>query len=400
MKKTNQKPASLLRDSNLHIIFLITLTAVLGVASITPAFPQIAQELNVPPQSIGLLIIVFTLPGVFLTPVLGVFADRVGRKRVLVPSLFLFGIAGCLCAFTRDFSILLILRFFQGVGAATLGSINITLIGDLFAGKQRAEAMGYNASVLSVSVATYPFIGGALATAGWFYPFYLPLIAIPIGLIVVFKLRNPEPKQTQSLRAYLKSALLSLKNRNAILYFATSMIVFIILYGSYLTYTPILLADRFSASSFEIGLVLSFMSVITAVVSLQAGRLAQRFGEKQLLIASFPFYAASLLLVPKAPSMWAVSAALSLFGVGQGINMPALQSLLTALAPIQYRAAFMSMNGMVLRIGQSLGPLIMGGFYMIGGVQSTFYAGAMLSMLMFLVLFATSNAKSSINEKK
>ena len=121
-------------DGNLQIVFGVTLMAVLGVSSITPAFPTIIQELGVTSLGIGLLITVFTFPGGILTPVLGVFADRYGRKRVLVPSLFLFGIAGGACVLAQDFTILLILRFFKGVGAASLGALNVTIIGDLYDG--------------------------------------------------------------------------------------------------------------------------------------------------------------------------------------------------------------------------------------------------------------------------
>lgn len=83
-------------------------------------------------------------------------ADRYGRKKILVPSLMLFGIAGGACMFTRDYHILLICRFFQGTGAASLGALNVTVIGDLYSGKERTTAMGYNASVLSIGTATYP----------------------------------------------------------------------------------------------------------------------------------------------------------------------------------------------------------------------------------------------------
>ena len=65
----------------------------MGVASIAPALPKMARVLDVSNEQIGLLITAFTLPGIFLTPVLGVFADRIGRKTILVPSLFIFGIA-------------------------------------------------------------------------------------------------------------------------------------------------------------------------------------------------------------------------------------------------------------------------------------------------------------------
>lgn len=120
-----------MENRNLTVIFLTTLIAVLGVASITPAFPSIIKHFNISPTQVTLLITIFTLPGIFLAPVVGVLADRIGRKIILIPSLFLFGIAGSACFFTKDWEVLLGLRFLQGIGAASLGSLNVTLIGDL-----------------------------------------------------------------------------------------------------------------------------------------------------------------------------------------------------------------------------------------------------------------------------
>ena len=61
----------------------------------------------------------------------------------------------------------------QGIGASAIGSINVTLIGDLFAGRQRTTAMGFNASVLSIGTAAYPAVVGALALVAWSAPFAL-----------------------------------------------------------------------------------------------------------------------------------------------------------------------------------------------------------------------------------
>lgn len=55
--------------------------AILGVSGITPAFPGVVDAFDLSPQGVGLLIVFFTLPGVVLTPLLGVLADRYGRKR-------------------------------------------------------------------------------------------------------------------------------------------------------------------------------------------------------------------------------------------------------------------------------------------------------------------------------
>lgn len=376
------------RDTNLQIIFAVTLMVVLGVSSIAPAFLEIAQGLMIEEQDTGMLIVVFTLPGVILTPILGVAADRYGRKKVLVPSLFLFGIAGFLCGFARDFDFLLLLRFFQGVGAASLGSLNITIIGDIYSGRERAAAMGYNASILSIGTASYPFIGGALAELEWYYPFFLPIVAIPIGLAALFHLKSPEPRNEEQLREYLITAWQSIKRRKVIGLYTASIFTFIILYGSYLTFFPILVGKRFEASPLIIGLVMSAMSLSTATTSSQLGRLVQIFKEVSLLKMAYIIYAVALIAIPFAPSIWVILIPALTLGVAQGTNIPNIYTLLAGLAPIEHRAAFMSINGMVLRLGQTIGPFLMGLVYVASGefVGSVFYAGAVFALAMFVIV--------------
>jgi len=373
-------------DINFVTIASITLIAVLGVSSITPAFPKVEKALGISAQEVGLLITVFTLPGVFLTPIFGVAADRIGRKRVLVPSLFLFAIAGTLCAFVSDFTLLLILRFLQGVGSASLGSLNITLIGDIYKGKERAAVMGYSASVLSVGTASYPAIGGILAALGWHYPFLLPIFAIPVGLLVITSLKNPEPENQQKLKDYLISTWQSIKSFQVLGIFITSIVTFIILYGSYLTYFPFLLDEAFEASTVTIGLLMSCSSISTAITSSQLGKLVSVFTEKQLIIMAFLLYAISLVLFGVINNIWALLLPVVIFGVAQGMNIPSIQTLLASLAPIEYRAAFMSLNGMVLRLGQTLGPVFMGLVYLTWGIKATFYAGVIFALIMIILV--------------
>lgn len=388
MDSTEEHKKPVYRDINLQIVFAVTLMVVLGVSSIAPAFLEIAQGLGIEKKDVGLLITVFTLPGVILTPILGVAADRYGRKKVLVPSLFLFGVAGFLCGFARDFDLLLVLRFLQGIGAASLGSLNITIIGDLYSGRERAAAMGYNASILSIGTASYPFIGGALAELEWYYPFFLPIIAIPIGLAALFYLKSPEPRNEEQLKEYLIAAWQSIKKRKVVGLYTASIFTFIILYGSYLTFFPILVGGRFDASPFIIGLVMSSMSLSTAITSSQLGRLVQIFKEVSLLKIAYVIYAVTLIAIPFAPNIWIILIPALLLGVAQGTNIPNIYTLLAGLAPTEHRAAFMSINGMVLRIGQTIGPFLMGLIYVASGeaLGTVFYAGAVFAVLMFALV--------------
>jgi ACDE family multidrug resistance protein len=377
---------SVYRDANLQVVFGVTLMGVLGVSSITPAFPGIVKSLGIAPQAVGSLITFFTLPGVALTPVLGVLADRFGRKRILVPALLLFAAAGAACAFARDFRLLLALRFLQGAGAAGLGSLNLTIIGDLYTGRERTTAMGCNSSVLSVGTASYPAIGGALATLGWFYPFILPLAAIPVALAVLFTLQNPEPTNSQHLGEYLTDAWEIISSREVIGLLLASVITFVILYGAYLTYLPLLIGESFAVSPFVIGLVMSVSSVASALTSSQLGRIASLWSEKALIVAACVLYVVAMLLTPVIPHLWLFLIPTSIFGTAQGINLPSLMTLLATLAPTEQRGALMSVNGMVFRVGQTLGPLVMGTLFAVSGLRGVFVGGAGCAVLMLAVV--------------
>lgn len=354
--------------------------AVLGVSSITPAFPEIGRSLSLSSQAVAQLITVFTLPGVFLAPVLGVLVDRWGREPILVPALIIFGLAGSACALTRAFRLLLALRFVQGIGAAALSVLYITLIGDLYGGKARTAAMGYNASVLSVGTAIYPAIGGALATLGWQYPFLLAFLAIPLALIVLVGLENPEPTAEQNLHGYLSEAWESIRHVQAIILFLLILLAFLIIYGAYLAYLPFLMEQSFQASSWEIGLTMSAMSLATALTSSQLGNLARWFRPDTLLPVACVCYALALAAVPLLPTIGSLIVPVVILGIGQGLSIPGLQTLLASRAPLAHRGAFMAVNGVALRLGQTLGPMLMGMVYGRWGVDSTFYAAAMVAV--------------------
>ena len=386
--QTGKEQKPVYKDTNLHVIFSITLMAVMGVASIAPAFPKIVESLNISKNEIGLLVTVFTFPGIVLTPILGILADRFGRKKVLVPSLFLFGIAGGACAFTRDFNTLLLFRFFQGVGAASLGSLNTTIIGDLYAlSRQRmSEAMGYNAGILNIGTASYPAIGGLLAALGWNYPFLMPIAAVPVGLLVLFFLKNPEPKGGQRIKDYLKNTWKCFQDKQVAGLFSLSLVTFIILYGVSLTYFPFFMKESFGASVVVIGLFMSVMSVGSGITSTQLGRLTKKYSRKALLLTAFVLYTLALTMLPFVPKLWMAIIPTLIYGIGNGLNIPTIHSLLASLSPLEYRAAFMSANGMVLRMGQTLGPIVMGMVFVIGGLSATFFAGAGLALLMLVLI--------------
>lgn len=382
--------APLLRDPNLRVVFSVTLMAMLGVASVTPAFPRVAVALQVRPESVGLLVSAFTFPGVILAPVLGVLADRVGRKLVLVPSLLLFGVAGSACGLARDFEVLLLLRLLQGVGGAALGAINLTLIGDLYTDVRRTTAMGYNSAVLSIGTAVYPALGGALATAAWYWPFFLPIAAIPVAGFVVLVLDAPYTRGSQGLRAYLRGAASAIARLDVAVLFAAGLSTFVLIYGAYLTFLPFVLEAAFGATPLAIGAVFAAASLATAGTSVVLGRLASAVGERRLAATGFVLYVGTMLAMPAADAVWQAVVVVMVFGAANGIVIPSVLSIVAGAAPDEYRAAMMAVNGMVLRLGQTLGPLLAGWAFAVWGLSAPFRLSAVLATVMLVPLVVTS----------
>lgn len=379
-------------DRNLQLLFGVTLMAILGVSSIIPALPDIMEGLAISPAQIGLIISVFTLPGILISPVVGVLADRVGRKVILIPSLFIFGGFGFACFFAQSFEQLLVLRFLQGFGAGPLGVLYATMIGDLYQGRELGQAMGYNSSVLSMGTAGFPAIGGVLALIGWNYPFILPLLAIPLGLAILRFLDTPEPTKNGSLKKYFSDAFKLMKTRQVLSLFATTLLTFVILYGPIVTYMPILLDTRFNANPASIGMVFLLSSGFSGLASFQLGKLSTLLGNRTLLASASALYGLSMLLLPNSPGMWEIVPPVICFGLAQGLNIPTIMTMLTSLAPMEQRGAFMAANGLILRLAQTLAPLLMGGIYALFGMTAVYVAGFICAMaILGLAIFFIKN---------
>ena len=254
--------------------------------------------------------------------------------------------------------------------------------------------MGYNASVLSIGTASYPAVGGALAMAGWQYPFLLPLLAIPTGLMIIFWLKNPEPEKKQNFKEYLRKSWKNINKQTVWGLFIISILLFVVLYGAYLSYFPEMMEERLSASAFQIGVVMSGMSLVTAFVSSQIKKINRKIKSKTQLNLSFGLYMISMLSFAVVNDWWHLILPIVTFGMGHGMLIPGIQTLLVGFAPLSERAGFMSINSMVLRIGQTIGPIVISLFYAVGGTAIAFIGGAIASFLMLFISFFMVNLKN------
>lgn len=375
------------KNFQFFVITLITLASVLGITSVPPAFPAIAEHFNVPIEKIGILMGVFTMPGIILTPIFGFLADKYSRKIVLVPALIIFAIAGYGCSLAESYEVLVLLRGIEGIGAASLGALNVSLIGDIYSKDKISKYAGYNNVVLSFGTAFFPMIGGFLTLISWNTVFYLPLFTLIVAFLFIIAFKNLNQK-TENVS--FKRILHSFKNEEFRKISIMNFLGYILLIGCLFTYIPFHFKYTFGFTSKEIGIYLSIMSLSAAFSSFFLHKAISLISEKGIMIVKFWVFFIVIFAIPfLSPTL--IYFALSLFGMAFGLGFPGMQYWVLKISDNENRASMTSVHRAVSQLGQSLGPIFFGFFASIyaskDSVAEIFYLGAGIALLTLLITF-------------
>jgi MFS family permease len=372
------------------IIAAISLAGVLSNALIAPALPDIARALSVDDTGIGLVVAAASLPGVVVAPIIGVAADRLGRRIVVVPCLVVFGLGGMAAMVAPNFSVLIAARLLQGLGAAGLVNLAVVMIGDRHEGAvERAAAIGRNGAVLTVGLAVLPVIGGGLvALAGWRAAFAPMALTLGVAVAAARLLPRERPTAVASLSAQMRAASASLADRRVLAMLVVGFWAFVLVFGIVLTVLPIDLDQRFGAGPALRGVILGLPALASVGVALAMGRLSYRFGTWDLVLAGFAVVALTFAGVAVAGSVVVVGVTMVVYGLGETLVIVPLQAYAAGLAPA-HRGVMVAVWVSAVRGGQAAGPVLAGiclgklsaqGTIALGSVVSLLMAGAVLAV--------------------
>ena len=127
----------------------------------------------------------------------GVVGDRIGRKRMLMIGLVLFGIGSLLSAYSQTPEQLIFARAAMGLGGAAVMPQTLSIISNVFEPRERARAIGIWASAVGIGVAIGPVLGGLLLAHFWWGSVFLINVPVTVAgaalvLFLVPESRNPE----------------------------------------------------------------------------------------------------------------------------------------------------------------------------------------------------------------
>lgn len=363
------------------MILSITVIGIMAHVLITPALPDIGEDLGVSAARLGLLVAAGTAPGIFLAPVMGVLSDRFGRRQVVVPCLVAFGVTGGLGALAPSFAVLVALRLLQGVASAGLVNLAVVIITDHWEGTERARKIGHNVAALTASIVVLPPLGGVLTSVGGWRATFLPYwLALASAGVVATRL-PPSRRREGSLGAQLEAARQALRSVAVLGPMLLGLVVFMLIFGLFLTVVPVYLSQAFGVGGGGRGLVMSLPALTATLGAMSLGRLKARLGVRALVTSGLVLFAVGFGLVALVPVLGAVCAGALLYGMGDGLIIATLQDAVAGEAPEDSRGAVVATWMSFARTGQTVGPVLGGAGLATIGARATFAAGAIVAAL-------------------
>ncbi|WP_143216072.1 MDR family MFS transporter [Ferroacidibacillus organovorans] len=166
-------------------VMLAMVLAALDMTIVGTAMPSIINDLH------GLATYSWVFSAYLLTstvpvPIFSKLADMYGRKRLFLIGAGIFTIGSLLCGVAVTMPQLIAFRAIQGLGAAGVLPIALTIIGDVFTMEQRARIQGFFSAVWGISAVVGPLLGAVIVEyTNWRLVFYLN---VPIGILVMIVL--------------------------------------------------------------------------------------------------------------------------------------------------------------------------------------------------------------------
>jgi MFS family permease len=353
----------------------------MGVSLLGPVLPTLQSVFAVSDAQVGLVLTAYTIPGIFLAPFVGYIADRIGRRRVLIPLLCLFGLAGASIVVAGTFGQILVLRFVQGLGASSLIALSITLIGDYYDGRRRDEVVGANTSVIGIGSAIFPTLGGVLVVLHWTAPFAFFGLALVVALVAVVVIDEPTGEANRTRTSYRDQLAAILRNRRVLGLYGADLGLFVLFYGGVLTAMPLVLERSYELPAPQIGLWLAITSVASAVVAWGNARLVASVSISTLVGISFLVFGVAFLGIWQTRSVAIVGLMLLLFGVGIGVALPSIDRTLVKTVPTSQRASVVGHQTSMVWLGQTIGPVLFAllATEMLGGYLPAFFLLGVLS---------------------
>lgn len=384
-----------------HIVVLssVPLLMVLGNSMIIPALPAIRASLGITSLQVSLLITLFSVSAGVIIPLAGILSDRFGRKKVIAIGLLLYGAGGIVAGWSAfgSYTLMLIGRIIQGIGAAGTAPIAMALVSDLYQRNERSQVLGIIEAANGLGKVISPILGSLIAMISWSALFFtFPVLVVPAVAALWWMIQEPRHEgDVPALSQYRDHVIKTFRRQGKWLSvaFLSGAVILFILFGV-LFYLSDLLEKRYGINGIGKGLILAVPLLAMSSTSYWCGNHIDQNVKrmKHFIITGLFTVAVVMAIVPMITNTYLLLGILFVGGIGSGLVLPCLNTLITSAVGTAERGILTSLYNSVRFLGVALGPPVFGAlsqqkWWLFGGVS------ALTAMTGILAAFIIHNPK-------
>jgi len=429
------------------LLAIVIDNTVLNVALKTIASPAAKGGIDASQSELEWAINSYTLVFAGLLFTFGVIGDRIGRKRVLMAGLILFGLGSLFSAYSHSPDQLIAARAVMGLGGAAVMPQTLSIIANVFEPGERARAIGIWTSAVGIGVAIGPVLGGLLLSHFWWGSVFLinvpvTVIGVVASLFLIPESRNPAPGKIDFVGvlgsivglvllvygivqggdgeswvslgvlgpALGGLAVLALfawyeariehpsldvrlfKNRNLSASVGSIALLFFGMGGVYF-FSSFYLQNVRGYSPLETGLLAVPFALGQFVMSPRSASLVSRLGVRPVMVAGMLMNAVAIggwAFLDQSSPIWIVGVMFFVQGSGLGLAVPAATATVMEGLPRERAGAGSALTNTARQVAVALSVAIL------GSILAQFYRSALSPTLAGLPAAARSAASSSI----
>ena len=368
-----------------------------GAHIVAVNLPFYAEKVGIGLTMIGLLIAIYDFAEIIAKPVFGGLADKKGMKKALYLGIIIFILASLSYPFVTP-KFLIVVRFLQGLGGASLSAVSLAMVGTLYK-DNKGKAFGIYNAIKGLGYVVSPIIGGTIVMKSNFAGIFYACAGIGfIALLLAFTLPPDKEKVSGAFDDddddfSFKSLFGVFKNKTLMPWFLI-IVINMFFVGILFGFLPVRI-HGLGYNPFNTGLLLSITTISYLLVQPVAGWLADKFNPIIILrigmllscisTAAIPFVTGTLLIIICIVA-----------GIGIGVVWTNSDALVSKLAKENEMGATMGVAGSFKEFGDMVGPLLMGAISQALGLQWGFVICAVLGGMALLVTIMVAQKPKKI----
>lgn len=419
---------------SLKIIFLTLFLDLVGFSIIFPLFPALAKHYltvdannpflkmifgsianltNIGGGDVSAIVLfggalgaLYSLLQFIAAPIWGVISDRIGRRPVLLVSVFFLAMSYLLWFFSGSFTLLIAARFIGGIMGGNISTAT-AVVGDVTTKANRSRGMATIGIAFALGFIIGPALGGILSLVNlmeifpgsasygvnpFSAPAALAFILSAINFVWLWKKFDETLPPEKRGHADVDRSMNPLVLFKPLPYPGVNLtnfghFLFLMAFSGMEFTLTFLAAERMSYSSMDNAYMFIFIGFWIAMV--QGGyvrRKASQVGEKRMALQGLVFLVPGLISIGFAQSSWLLYLGLFFLAVGSSMVIPCLTSLVSLYTPSQYQGKSVGIFRSLGALARVIGPIIASIVYWQKGSAAPYFIGAAFLIIPLLMV--------------